>query len=118
MDSLAVEAYVRSVIALTASDEERPPPQKVNLLRAILPPMPQENVELVRRSVEELDPTFARVVGLWDPEIDWRAMRAPRTTSASSKATRQCAATTRSGSTRSTTCALNPRKSSMCRTIG
>jgi ketosteroid isomerase-like protein len=36
--------------------------------------MPQENVELVRRSVEELDPTFAHVVALWDPEIDWRAI--------------------------------------------
>jgi ketosteroid isomerase-like protein len=36
--------------------------------------MPQKNVELVRRSIEELDPTFARVVALWDPEIDWRAI--------------------------------------------
>ncbi len=36
--------------------------------------MPQEEVEIVRRSLEAFDRDLDRVAELWDPDIDWRAI--------------------------------------------
>ena len=36
--------------------------------------MSQENVEIVRKSLEALDPDLDAVAEFWHPEIDWRAI--------------------------------------------
>jgi ketosteroid isomerase-like protein len=36
--------------------------------------MSQENVEIVRKSLEALNPDLDAAAGFWDPEIDWRAI--------------------------------------------
>ena len=36
--------------------------------------MSQENVEIVRKSLEALNPDLDAVTEFWHPEIDWRAI--------------------------------------------
>ena len=60
--------------------------------------MSQENVEIVRKSLEALNPDLDAVAEFWHPEIDGGRSRARPMTSASSRATLQCGTTTSNGS--------------------